>query len=390
MIDLLLSIFNSKHRGPTAFRFIFWLGLWLVTADLLINMIFPFPVKPTAASHSVNGMARYFEHGRSIEGKFCRMIHRADPNLDDPIIKAGWLDPADWRNLPVRPDIAKQHNILVGGYGMSFNNQLLEAMAAVDGKVTLRLVAGPAAPASHSYRAWELDKEGQVVDVAVFGVLASSLRRARNLTGMTWTYEHPAPYTFPRYQLDTTGNLQRIDPLFTSRDQFREAFLRNGPEWKQFTRQLAKHDASYDAVVFQKNVFDQSALVRLVRRAWANRQDSVGAIPIHDSEVGFHPDSNEIRSLRVMLSQFAGKCRACAQVPVVALFNDRGYGNDLDKVLIPHLDAEKICYLSSTSVAPPNDPSSFCSDGHFTNKVNRELGIRLARLIREELAKTDG
>lgn len=383
MTDLPSSISSSKTsagRWGLVFRSSLWTLAWLVAADLAIGFVFPFPQEPGAHAGK---LARYFEYGRSIEGKLSRMVHPLDETLDDPVVEAGWLDPDDWKSLPSEPDLSKNHDLLVSGYGMSFNNQLLQAMADVDGKVTLRLVAGPAAPPSHSFRAWELDEEGKKSDVAVFGVLASSVKRMQNLSGMTWTYDHPAPFTYPRYSIGADGELVREDPSLQSLKAFRSAFLQQGGAWQTFKDQLRIGDESYDSLVFAGNRSDDSSLLRLTRRAWANAEDSKADEGIHKPGEGFDPGSDAIRCLKEMLTRFAEGCEAQGRRPVVALFNDRGYGADLDGVLVPFLKEKNISFLSSTSVASSDDPTKLLGDGHFTHEVNREMGTILASLIRE-------
>ncbi len=81
---------------------------------------------------------------------------------------------------------------------MSFSNQILEPMTAIDSRIRLRLFGGPAAPVNHSYATYLLDRGGSS-RVVILTVLGSSVQGLAANNNMTWMFEGPAPYTYPRY-----------------------------------------------------------------------------------------------------------------------------------------------------------------------------------------------
>lgn len=351
--------------------------VWLALGDFAIQKLFP----PQGGGVGVAKFARYFDYGRSTEGKLSTLVDPRGSDLDDPIIKAGWLEPTVWASLPTQPEQGDE--LLVAGYGMSFNNQLCEAAADLHGKMTLRLIAGPAAPPSHSYRAWELDEAGGEADVAVFGVLASSVKRMRNLSGLTWTYEHPAPFTYPIYRLEHDG-LERIDPLIRTETDFREAFLERNLKWHRFSVQMRRHDDSFRSAIFFGSPADQSAIVRLTRRAYAVKVDEKAERGLRLPKAGFDPASEEMQVLARLIGAFAEGSRARGQLPVVALYEDRGYHGQLKRALEQPLAESSVSVLASSDWIAEGDLTAFVGDGHFTPEVNHLLAGRLLEIIEQD------
>lgn len=59
-------------------------------------------------------------------------------------------------------------------------------------------------------------------DVAVLGILSSSVPALAALSNRTWMFEQPAPFTYPVFRPDAQGGLKRIDPLVRSEADLRE------------------------------------------------------------------------------------------------------------------------------------------------------------------------
>lgn len=356
-----------------------WMGFWLIVMDLVINLLFPFPNRPNQNPSSVQ---RYFDYGRSIEGKLNRMI-KTEANKSDSLLVAGWIDPESWRDQP--EVVEGDDDLLVAVYGMSFSNQAGEALAEYDGKITLRQIAGPSAPPNHSFAAYQADQGGKNADVVMIGILASSLKRMRSLSGMNWTYENPSPYTYPYYQVDQKGELVAIEPAIATAEEFMTAFQRQDQRWQHLTSQMKEYDYPFDSFVFEENLSDHSVLIRLIRRGWANRMRHQGEKGLYDPQRGFNGDAPEIQALEVMLTEFTAMAREAEQIPVVLLINDQGYDDHLYEVLVEYLKNLNVELVSTHTIAPPNDPRNFISDGHFTPEANQKIGAALQKVIRSKV-----
>ncbi len=347
-----------------------WIALWLVVFDVLINLAF---VPPTD-NRKPSSLVRYFDYGRSIEGKLERMVQTSS-KASAPIIEAGWLAPAKPKLIRDQDD-----DLLVAVYGMSFTEHAATAMAAEDQRIALRMLLGPAAPPSHSFAAWQKDQKS--AKVAVLGILASSVVRLGSISGMNWTYEHPAPYTYPRYKLGGSGALEAIEPLMPTQGSFREAFLSKDARWTQAVQQMRAQDEAFDPFVFYASPLDRSALVRLVRRAWANRVGRKAQDAIYSAKTGFDPDAETTKVLIAIVERFAQDARAAGQKPVLALFHDQGYADHLYRALAVSLKKHRIAYVSTHTLAPAKDPSNYLSDGHFTEAANAKIAAALRVQVR--------
>src|SRR5262249_21750049 len=145
-----------------------------------------------AAGWAVRGPApekvvSFFEYGESIEAKLRRMVGlTSTPAL--PFAPVGFLEPGPGGDLPAAPEPGD--DLLVASYGMSFSNDVTQALTEVAPAITARFVAAPSAPASHAYAAYTVDRGRHKADVVILGVLASSVPGL--LThGLTWYFVSP-------------------------------------------------------------------------------------------------------------------------------------------------------------------------------------------------------
>jgi hypothetical protein len=377
-----LSIPSSKPRTNKTINKAVLTGLWilffLVIFDVSINLRFPYPSDPRVTSPGQ--LNTYFEYGRSIEGKLTRMLGATDES-SALLAQAGWLDPESWKklNLPVNPPPGK--DLLISMYGMSFSHHVGEAMESMDSKLAVRAIGGPAAPPNHSFAAYNLDRGNHQADVVILGVLASSVKALRTMNGMTWQFEGPAPYTYPRYFLEG-GKLKAIWPKVQSLAQLRTAF-HNKQQWDAFVTQMQAHDEFYNSFLFDHNWLDNSVLVRMMRRAWAQRHQMTIGNEVYSS-AGFKAES-EIPVLRAMISDFAATAKRDGKLPIVLVINDRGYDDDLFQVLKPTLEKYSIPYVSTHSIAPATDVRNFIGDGHFIESANKSIATAVLKLINQHL-----
>jgi hypothetical protein len=380
-----LSIPSSKPRTGKTFSKAVLTGLWILfflfVFDVSINFLFPYPSNPQVTSPGQ--LNTYFEYGRSIEGKLSRMIGSTDESSAS-LAQAGWLDPELWKklNLPTNPAPGK--DLLVAIYGMSFTKDVGAAMEEMDSKLTMRTIAGPAAPPNYSFAAYNVDRGKHEADVLILGVLASSVKALRTMNGMTWQFEGPAPYTYPRYVVEDE-KLKAIWPKILSLGQFRAAF-QDKQQWNAFVTQMQEHDQFFNSFLFKHNWLDNSVLVRLIRRAWAQRHQLSITNQIHNS-AGFNAET-EIPVLRAMVSDFAATAKRDGKLPIVLVHNDRGYNDHLFQALKPALEKDSIPYVSTHNIAPATDVRNFVGDGHFTESANKSIAKAVLKLINENVDRS--
>ncbi|HEY9641327.1 MAG TPA: hypothetical protein V6C57_12650 [Coleofasciculaceae cyanobacterium] len=351
----------------------------LVALDVAINLLFPYPTDPL--NTSPGAMKLYFDYGRSIEGKVARQMGATD-DTTAPIARVGWLDSHLGQGEPVRPAPGK--DLLIAIYGMSFAERVGKAMETVDPNITLRMIAGPSAPPNYSFAAYEADRGHHQANVAILGILASSVKGMGAMTGMTWGSEVPAPYTFPKYKLES-GELEPIEPEIQSLSQLRTA-LSNPQQRDAFVDQLRANDQFFDSFVFEKNLLDTSAIVRMLRRAWAkSHQDNI-TNQIHTA-TGFNPNWEQVPVLKRMVEEFAASAKRDGKLPIVLLFNDQGYDDHLYQLLKPTLEQNQIPFVSSHDIAPATDRSNFVADGHFTAAIDQRMAEKVLALVNHSLTR---
>lgn len=342
------------------------LGFALATLllDLAIGWIWRTPSDPHVEPTQLQ---RYFEYGRSVEGKL-----RAQVGADDahtvPIMGAAWIDTprAFGPAAPSAPD-----KLLVAGYGQSFTQRVLRAAERQDRQIELRLLEGPATPLSHSFKQYQQDRKSHSATVVVIGVLASTLPQLVTMTTMTWAFESPAPFTYPRYSL-VEGQLREIDPIVSSLDDLRLA-LADPVRWQAFRDQLQQYDEAFDPFVFDASTLDHSVLGRLARRALCQRHQQRFTHRFVDAQ-GFTNRDGILDLATALLAEFADSARADGRLPIVLLIADRGYNDYLYRALGPALASRGIPFITSHEVAPANDLRTFLPDGHFRRDLDDRLG----------------
>ncbi len=265
-----------------------WVLGFLVVFEVAVNILFPYPSDPR--KRPSGRLVYYFDYGRSIEGKIRRLVGPTD-ETSGPAASAGWIDGDDIAKMP--NSASRSDGMLITVYGMSFADQVGRAMAELDPRITPRLFGGPAALPNHSYAYYLRDRGGNS-RVVILGVLASSVVGLATNNGMTWRFEGPAPYTYPRFRLTSAG-LDARWPSVRTLGQMREA-LGDPDLWHHLMAQIRDDDDVYDPFLFTQNVLDRSSLVRLVRRAWGQRVLGRVRRRLRNSS-GFIQDSDEIKIL---------------------------------------------------------------------------------------------
>jgi hypothetical protein len=326
--------------------------------DFVIGLGFGMPADPRA---DPSALQRYFDYGRSIEGKLRRMVG-STPEQDAAIVASGWLSEEcdiDTKELPDK--------LVFDIYGMSFTNQIAEKLETFDPGLASQRFGGPAAPPSHSYACFRrrIDDRRHVAPIQIIGVLASSVPRMETMSGLTTSFESPEPFTYPRYSLRIDGRLHAEMPLITSRSDLHAA-LADPQLWHAFVAQLRNHDTFYAEHVFKADLLDHSVLGRLLRRAWGQRT-------LRERTNALRPEQDIAPTLSAMLLDFREKAWACDSRTVIILLEDRGYNRTLSAILSRTLRENSMDFVATSAIVPPSDSANFLPDGHFTAAANEKI-----------------
>lgn len=371
------SISNSNAEpvltGRRIAAAVSWALVWLALIDIAINLLSAMPKSPLERP---NPLQQYFDYGRSVEGKIRRSVGETKETTA-VVAYAGWLETDEADTLPTRA--SGPGHALIAAYGQSFTFQLCEALKKLDPRFELRPAkGGPGAPLAHSYAAFQADISRQQADIAVIGILASSLPRNVSPTTMTAWFEAPTPFTYPRYRL-IDGKLEATDPFLHSMADLRAA-LREPARWQAYVDFLRQNDPAFDPWVFESDLLDHSALARLVRRGYGQKH-------LHDVNArywgpdGFTNADGLLDVSVALMADFAAQAKAKGQLPYIILFQDRGYQDHLVRAFGERLDHLGLPYFSTHQIAPSTNPRNFVPDGHFRPEVEMEL----ARALRRDL-----
>lgn len=352
-----------------------WTLVWLAVLDVAVNLAFG----STTASDEPSALKRYFEYGRSVEGKLARMA-AANPTKGGQMLSAGWTTADVLRGLPSSP--APGDDMLMAVYGQSFS--LIAAKEAVrlrGGGITLRGVGGPGAPPSHSYAGYKADAPLRKADVVVFGVLSSAVANMGSLSGLIWMFENPAPFTFPRYRV-VAGQLVEEQPLLRSEAEFRVALKERSSAWQAFKEQLRRSDRGYDSATFDASLADASSIVRLMRRGWVAHRHAYEDGVYRQGE-GFDPQSEDVQALKLIVQDLKRRTDARGEHLIVLLLHTRGQADHLHAALGRTLDEASIDSISTHTLFSANDPTNFLPDGHYVESANRLLSEALLSHVRD-------
>lgn len=348
------------------------LGLTLVALVVLDLM-----VAGVLAVAKERGMAtslvRYFEYGRSVPGKLEQW--QQEPGTPGNLFDVAWrggISDSDKAYLADAPPP------VIRAYGMSFVGNILREAEAQDPELVVDFHTGPAAPANYTYALFADDPaQRRAGDVAVLGILSSSVSALFAMSNRTWAFEQPAPYTYPIFRPAPEGGLDRIDPLINSAAE--ERALRQAPEAAAaWTAQLREHDAFYAPVTMSGAWLDHSPFLRLIRRALATRF-------VENRKAWLTSEDRPAREiLNRMISAFAQTARAEGLVPVVFLIQSRDV-HDVDLLAATQgtLVAESIPYLATAEHFDPQDISGFLGDGHYKRAVDAQFGAAFLELLQD-------
>ena len=101
-------------------------------------------------------------------------------------------------------------------------------------------------------------------------------------------------------------------------------------------------------------------------------------------QTGYNLNSEEIKVARAMIHEFALSGRRDGMIPNIFLVNNLGFSNYLYQALSPILHADNIPYLSSETIVSPNNPRGYLPDSRFTDAVDDELALAVAKIIERQ------
>ena len=310
----------------------------------------------------LGGLVRYFDYGLSVPGKLEQWNDR--PGIPGNLFDVAWRGDVVAASQALMAE-APGSRPVVRAYGMSFVNNILREAENAEPSLATDLHGGPAAPPNYTFALYEDDRTNRRAgDIVVLGFLSSSLHGMASLSNRTWSFEQPAPFTYPVYLPDGSG-LRRIEPVVQSAAQERAILQGTSPDgpWME---QLSTVDGNFTRVAFALPWLDRSPFARLVRRALAT-----GSGRDRKAHVT-HGDGFPIETVvQRMILSFAGTARQDGQVPLVMLIQSRDPTDpDLLAMARPALEASGVAYLATAEHFDPRDPAGFRPDGHYVRDVD--------------------
>lgn len=125
----------------------------------------------------------------------------------------------------------------------------------------------------------------------------------------------------------------------------------------------------------------------MLRRAYSEkkRQEIIGGVY---TSTGFIENSEEVVILRTIVKSFAESAREENIIPIIYMVNTKGQGDHLFRVLQQVLDKNRIPYLSTHIICPPDDPRVYLSENsHFIPSKDMELAKEMIIIIKKELKR---
>ncbi len=359
------STFSSEEErqpgGPSPLAVGAWSVVFVVLADLLLGMVCRYPTDPVV--EPPGSIARMLEIGRSTSGKFRAMV---GAHTEPWYLKGNWIGSAE---LDVRDGPGP---VRAAFFGNSFMARLVGQAKDLASDARITSCIGTFSPPSQALGCFQKLRGEINEDVVVLGVLASTWPMARSFSNSTYAFTNPEAYTYPVYTIGGDG-LRAHYPLVATKQDLARRFVE--PEFDRAWReQLAEYDGAYESFLYDESPLDSSVVGRLFRRAYAVRVRR-GTEAQYAGPQSFDP------LWRSLLEEFADEVRADGRRPFVVLFQDFGYGADLNEALGPTLDRKGVVYVSSHELFSADDPKSFGEDRHYRPDLDRRLGQEVLKRI---------
>lgn len=342
----------------------------LALIDLMVAIVLPYTPSKLVA---------FFEYGRSVPGKIERWQEAKAP-LSGNLLRVAWRPEMLKRSAEKFQTEDSAAGPIIRDYGMSFTSNILKAAQKLKPELQFDSHSGPAASPNFIYSMFVDDRPNRRKgDIVLIGLLSSSIPGLASFSNRTWSFEQPAPYTYPIFLPDgTKRGLHRIDPAILSLKDMSDA-----SKVAAFDHQMYLEDGMWTSEAFSFTGLDLSPFARLVRRALAK-----SSIAKRQNRIMSNPE-DEIMPwadvLQRMVFEIKNMCHADGQVPLIVLIQAQGESSaHLLPVLQSILLAENVPYLATEEVASPQDPSLYRGDGHFIPEVDIILAERFLALQRSD------
>ncbi|MFZ3583344.1 hypothetical protein ACOI1H_14385 [Loktanella sp. DJP18] len=343
---------------------ILWTLAALVAIDLCAALVLAGPAP--------QGLRNFFEYGRSVPGKIAQW--EADPDVPGNLLGVAWLPEMMAESARTAVDRQKNDGPVLHAYSMSFVDRIVRGAQDARPGLRVEIRSGPGASPNFTYAAFLQDRSNRRPgDVAVLGILSSSVSAMGSLTNATWVFEQPAPFTYPIFRPDASDGLTAEMPVLQSLAE--QLTLDDNPDLaRRWHTQLAAQDLIYTPAAFDLPWLDASPFVRLVRRALAQ-----GGVDQRKARIVAHPEDGPMpyaEVLRRMIMTFDRIARDDGQIPIVVLVQSNRPGDpDLKALLGDFLDSHGYHYFATADHQNPRDPRAFEPDGHYRPAVDSRFGI---------------
>ncbi len=322
-------------------------------------------------------LVNYFEYGRSTPGKIAKW--QAEPDLPGNLYKVAWRPGALKYSAESFAKEVEGPKPVIRAYGMSFTDRILSHAETERPSLAVDSMGGPGASPNYVFAQFLDDRENRRPgDVAIIGILASSVSGMGAMSNQTRVFEQPAPFTFPIFRPTGGHGLERLDPIIESLEA-QNALAQDPDRARAWHAQLAEEDKLYSPFAYALPWLDRSPFMRLVRRSLATSD-------ISRREVSVLGDPDMLEALRRIVASFAKIAREDGQIPIVILLQNRSGAPDLMAVLENILEEGDIPYLLTSDIVDPSNPSIFEGDGHFKPEVDARLATAFLDILDRENA----
>src|SRR5439155_12163353 len=128
----------------------------------------------------------------------------------------------------------------------------------------------------------------------------------------------PMPYTADRFYLEN-GDLKVVHAPYESFEDFVRTY-RNPQAWSRAVDFFANNDPFYRPLSFRSTPLDRSSLVRLVRRAY-NQRERRRMFHASIDKSGFNAESEQVQIAREIVHRFSLRARQGGMIPIIFLVN---------------------------------------------------------------------
>lgn len=319
----------------------------------------------------LGSLVRYFEYGRSVPGKLAQW--EENPGTPGNLFDVAWRSEAVERSQQAFQEEDVAQGPVLRSYGMSFVNNIIRQAVEIDPDITWDAHAGPGAPPNFTFSLFQDDRNARRLgDIAVFGILSSSVGGMAAMSNSTWVFEQPAPFTYPIFWPEEAG-LRRVDPVINSSAEHRGLTDDTRQLWEG---QLRQEDYFFGPYTFGLIWLDHSPFAKLVRRALATSK-------IEQTEASILAgDYPYPQVLQLMVEEFARIARADGQIPIVMLIQSHKHIDpNILEVVKPILERDDIPYLATVEHFNPRDASGFLGDGHYVTSIDRLFADHFVDLL---------